>query len=175
MKTVRCCYFLPGVGEIQRVHEHLASRVGSDVLLCPLYGALSLEAQRKAIVPAPAGMRKVVLATNIAETSLTIEGIRLVVDSAQERVARFDARTGLTRLVTQRISQASNDAARGARRTTGAGYLFTSAGQRTGGAGGGAKRSGNLTQRPFRFIDGGVAVGMSRSGIAFLAWTGRRR
>ncbi|MEA7609048.1 ATP-dependent helicase HrpB, partial [Salmonella enterica subsp. enterica serovar Virginia] len=99
--------FLPGVGEIQRVHEHLASRVGSDVLLCPLYGALSLEAQRKAIVPAPAGIRKVVLATNIAETSLTIEGIRLVVDSAQERVARFDARTGLTRLVTQRISQAS--------------------------------------------------------------------
>lgn len=99
--------FLPGVGEIQRVHEHLASRVGSDVLLCPLYGALSLEAQRKAIVPAPAGMRKVVLATNIAETSLTIEGIRLVVNSAQERVARFDARTGLTRLVTQRISQAS--------------------------------------------------------------------
>lgn len=99
--------FLPGVGEIQRVHEHLASRVGSDVLLCPLYGVLSLEAQRKAIVPAPAGMRKVVLATNIAETSLTIEGIRLVVDSAQERVARFDARTGLTRLVTQRISQAS--------------------------------------------------------------------
>lgn len=99
--------FLPGVGEIQRVHEHLASRVGSDVLLCPLYGALSLEAQRKAIVPAPAEMRKVVLATNIAETSLTIEGIRLVVDSAQERVARFDARTGLTRLVTQRISQAS--------------------------------------------------------------------
>ncbi|EDU0501442.1 ATP-dependent helicase HrpB [Salmonella enterica subsp. salamae] len=99
--------FLPGVGEIQRVHEHLASRVGRDVLLCPLYGALSLEAQRKAIVPAPAGMRKVVLATNIAETSLTIEGIRLVVDTAQERVARFDARTGLTRLVTQRISQAS--------------------------------------------------------------------
>ncbi|HCL5343758.1 TPA: ATP-dependent helicase HrpB [Salmonella enterica] len=99
--------FLPGVGEIQRVHQHLASRVGRDVLLCPLYGALSLESQRKAIVPAPAGMRKVVLATNIAETSLTIEGIRLVVDSAQERVARFDARTGLTRLVTQRISQAS--------------------------------------------------------------------
>lgn len=99
--------FLPGVGEIQRVHEHLASRIGNDVLLCPLYGALSLEAQRKAIVPAPVGMRKVVLATNIAETSLTIEGIRLVVDSAQERVARFDARTGLTRLVTQRISQAS--------------------------------------------------------------------
>ncbi|WP_200552624.1 ATP-dependent helicase HrpB [Kosakonia sp. LAM2021] len=99
--------FLPGVGEIQRVQEQLASRVGSDVLLCPLYGALPLSEQRKAILPAPAGQRKVVLATNIAETSLTIEGIRLVVDSAQERVARFDARSGLTRLLTQRISVAS--------------------------------------------------------------------
>lgn len=99
--------FLPGVGEIQRVQEQLAERVASDVLLCPLYGALPLSEQRKAILPAPPGFRKVVLATNIAETSLTIEGIRLVVDSAQERVARFDARTGLTRLVTQRVSQAS--------------------------------------------------------------------
>ncbi|MDM2931794.1 ATP-dependent helicase HrpB [Citrobacter sp. Cm046] len=99
--------FLPGVGEIQRVQEQLASRVGSDVLLCPLYGALSLTEQRQAILPAPQGKRKVVLATNIAETSLTIEGIRLVVDCAQERVARYDARTGLTRLITQRISQAS--------------------------------------------------------------------
>ncbi|HEM6744020.1 TPA: ATP-dependent helicase HrpB [Citrobacter farmeri] len=99
--------FLPGVGEILRVQEHLNTRVGSDVLLCPLYGALPLNDQRKAILPAPQGMRKVVLATNIAETSLTIEGIRLVVDCAQERVARFDARTGLTRLITQRISHAS--------------------------------------------------------------------
>lgn len=99
--------FLPGVGEIQRVQEHLASRVASDVLLCPLYGALSLSEQRQAILPAPVGKRKVVLATNIAETSLTIEGIRLVVDCAQERVARFDVRSGLTRLVTQRVSQAS--------------------------------------------------------------------
>lgn len=99
--------FLPGVGEIQRVQEHLATRVGSDVVLCPLYGALTLAEQRQAILPAPQGQRKVVLATNIAETSLTIEGIRLVVDCAQERVARYDARTGLTRLITQRISQAS--------------------------------------------------------------------
>jgi len=99
--------FLPGVGEIQRVQEQLAGRVGTDVALCPLYGALSLADQRKAILPAEKGTRKVVLATNIAETSLTIEGIRLVVDCAQERVARFDPRTGLTRLVTQRISQAS--------------------------------------------------------------------
>lgn len=99
--------FLPGVGEIQRVQNLLAERVADDVLLCPLYGALPLSEQRQAILPAPAGKRKVVLATNIAETSLTIEGIRLVVDSAQERVARFDVRTGLTRLLTQRVSQAS--------------------------------------------------------------------
>lgn len=99
--------FLPGVGEILRVQEQLATRVGRDVVLCPLYGALTLSEQRQAIVPAPQGKRKVVLATNIAETSLTIEGIRLVVDCAQERVARYDARTGLTRLITQRISQAS--------------------------------------------------------------------
>ncbi len=99
--------FLPGVGEILRVQEQLAERVASDVLLCPLYGALPLAEQRKAILPAPAGKRKVVLATNIAETSLTIEGIRLVVDCALERVARFDPRTGLTRLITQRVSQAS--------------------------------------------------------------------
>ena len=99
--------FLPGVGEILRVQEQLATRVGGDVVLCPLYGALTLAEQRQAIFPAPQGKRKVVLATNIAETSLTIEGIRLVVDCAQERVARYDARTGLTRLITQRISQAS--------------------------------------------------------------------
>ena len=99
--------FLPGTREIQRVQEQLAGRVGSDVLLCPLYGALTLAEQRKAILPPPAGQRKVVLATNIAETSLTIEGIRLVVDTAQERVAQFDPRNGLTRLITQRVSQAS--------------------------------------------------------------------
>ena len=99
--------FLPGVGEILRVQEQLATRVGGDVVLCPLYGALTLAEQRLAILPAPQGKRKVVLATNIAETSLTIEGIRLVVDCAQERLARYDARTGLTRLITQRISQAS--------------------------------------------------------------------
>ncbi|WP_312042555.1 ATP-dependent helicase HrpB [Erwinia sp.] len=99
--------FLPGVAEIQRVQTQLASLVASDVDLSPLYGALPLADQRKAILPAPVGRRKVVLATNIAETSLTIEGIRLVVDSALERTALFDTRTGLTRLQTQRVSQAS--------------------------------------------------------------------
>lgn len=99
--------FLPGVAEINRVQGLLGERVAADVLLCPLYGALPLEAQQRAIHPAPAGHRKVVLATNIAETSLTIEGIRLVVDSGLERVAEFDPRSGLSRLITRRISQAS--------------------------------------------------------------------
>ena len=99
--------FLPGVGEIQRVQTQLAAMIGSDIDLCPLYGALPLTEQRKAILPAAPGRRKVVLATNIAETSLTIEGIRLVVDAALERTGLFDTRTGLTRLITQRVSQAS--------------------------------------------------------------------
>ncbi|MFD3245226.1 ATP-dependent helicase HrpB [Rahnella aquatilis] len=99
--------FLPGVAEITRVQNLLTGRLAQDVDLCPLYGALSLDQQQKAIQPSPAGRRKVVLATNIAETSLTIEGIRLVVDSGLERSAQFDPRSGLTRLVTQRISQAS--------------------------------------------------------------------
>ncbi|MEQ1975993.1 ATP-dependent helicase HrpB [Xenorhabdus sp. SGI240] len=99
--------FLPGVGEIQRVLSQLAGKINDDTLLCPLYGALSLAEQRKAITPAPVGMRKVVLATNIAETSLTIDGIRLVVDSGLERAGRFEPKSGLTRLMTQRISQAS--------------------------------------------------------------------
>ena len=99
--------FLPGVAEIERVKRELESRVAEDVDLTPLYGALPLAAQRRAILPAPPGRRKVVLATNIAETSLTIEGIRLVVDSALERAAQFDARSGVTRLLTQRVSQAS--------------------------------------------------------------------
>ncbi|WP_308738026.1 ATP-dependent helicase HrpB [Serratia liquefaciens] len=99
--------FLPGVAEINRVLERLNGEVAADTELCPLYGALPLAQQQKAIQPAPTGHRKVVLATNIAETSLTIEGIRLVVDSGLERVARYDVRNGLTRLVTQRISQAS--------------------------------------------------------------------
>lgn len=73
--------FLPGVAEINRVLERLTGEVANDTDLCPLYGALPLAQQQKAIQPAAPGRRKVVLATNIAETSLTIEGIRLVVDS----------------------------------------------------------------------------------------------
>lgn len=99
--------FLPGMGEIEKTFAELAQVVSEDILLCPMYGALSIKEQQQAIQPAPEGKRKVVLATNIAETSLTIEGIRLVVDSGFERVGLFNPRTGLTKLVKQRISQAS--------------------------------------------------------------------
>ena len=101
--------FLPGQAEIRRVHQQLADALGSrsDILLCPLHGELDLNAQRAAIEPAPAGRRKVVLATNIAETSLTIDGVRVVIDAGQARVPRFDPGSGMTRLDTQRISRAS--------------------------------------------------------------------
>ena len=101
--------FLPGQAEIRRVHqslqEVLADRPG--ILLCPLHGELDLNAQRAAIEPAPKGQRKVVLATNIAETSLTIDGVRVVIDAGLARVPRFDPGSGMTRLDTQRISRAS--------------------------------------------------------------------
>ncbi len=101
--------FLPGQAEIRRVNEMLAEHLSErgEVVLCPLHGELELTAQRAAIEPAPAGKRKVVLATNIAETSLTIEGVRVVVDAGLARVPRFDPGSGMTRLETRRISRAS--------------------------------------------------------------------
>ncbi|BDR12518.1 ATP-dependent helicase HrpB [Vibrio sp. STUT-A11] len=98
--------FLPGVAAIKQVEERL-SHLPTEVEVCPLYGQLSFAEQQKAISPAAKGKRKVVLATNIAETSLTIEGIRLVVDSGLERIARFDLKNGLTRLEQVRIVQSS--------------------------------------------------------------------
>ncbi len=101
--------FLPGQAEIRRVHEQLAEALAgrTEIMLCPLHGELDLAAQRAAIEPAPAGRRKVVLATNIAETSLTIDGVRVVIDAGLERVPRFDPASGMTRLDTQRIARAS--------------------------------------------------------------------
>jgi ATP-dependent helicase HrpB len=101
--------FLPGQAEIRRVNEQLAESLAGrrDILLCPLHGELDLSAQRAAIEPAPPGLRKVVLATNIAETSLTIDGVRVVIDAGLARVPRFDPNSGMTRLDTQRISRAS--------------------------------------------------------------------
>ena len=98
--------FLPGAGEIRQVMNLLEDRLPPDVLLCPLYGNLSSASQNEAIAPAPAHKRKVVLATSIAETSLTIEGVRMVVDAGLARLSRFDPSSGLSRLVTERVSLA---------------------------------------------------------------------
>ncbi|SFL94471.1 ATP-dependent helicase HrpB [Marinobacter zhejiangensis] len=105
--------FLPGAGEIRRVESALRAQLPAGVRLAPLYGNLRNDDQDKAIAPAPAGERKVVLATAIAETSLTIEGIRVVVDSGQQRRAVFDPNSGMSRLVTGRLSKASAEQRRG--------------------------------------------------------------
>ncbi len=106
--------FLPGQGEIVRVAERLAERVSDPAVeLAPLYGALPPAAQDRAIAPAPAGRRKVVLATSIAQTSLTIEGVRVVIDAGLSRVPRYDPASGLTRLDTVRVSAAAADQRRG--------------------------------------------------------------
>jgi ATP-dependent helicase HrpB len=102
--------FLPGAGEIRRV-EGLMHGVDADVI--PLYGNLPPDQQDRAILPSPPGRRKVVLATSIAETSLTIEGVRVVVDAGLSRVPRFSPRTGMTRLATVRVSRASAEQRRG--------------------------------------------------------------
>jgi ATP-dependent helicase HrpB len=99
--------FLPGRREIEQVAQQLAAATDPHTLVSPLHGQLSAEAQDAAIRPAPEGKRKVVLATDIAETSLTIEGISVVVDSGLARRPRFDPRNGLTRLETVRISQSN--------------------------------------------------------------------
>jgi ATP-dependent helicase HrpB len=106
--------FLPGAAEIRRTAERLAESVRDpSVNIVQLYGALDAETQDRAISPPPAGKRKVVLATSIAETSLTIEGVRIVVDSGLSRVPRFEPAVGLTRLETVRVSRASADQRRG--------------------------------------------------------------
>lgn len=98
--------FLPGEGEIRQVAALLRDGLPGDVVLRPLFGAMKLAEQRAAIAPTPAGQRKVVLATAIAETSLTIEDVRIVVDGGRSRRARFDPGSGMSRLVTEPVSRA---------------------------------------------------------------------
>jgi len=106
--------FLPGQGEITRVAAMLAERVRDPLVeMAPLYGALDARTQDRAVAPAAPGRRKVVLATSIAETSLTIEGVRVVIDSGLMRVPRFEPDLGLTRLETVRVSRANADQRRG--------------------------------------------------------------
>ena len=97
--------FLPGAAEIERTAERLNPPAGVEVH--KLYGALEGSVQRAAIEPPPPGTRKIVLATSIAETSLTLDGVRIVVDSGLARRPRYDRAAGLTRLVTERASQAA--------------------------------------------------------------------
>lgn len=104
--------FLPGGAEIRRVAERL-ERLPVNVVVYPLHGDLGREAQDAAIAPSPPGQRKIVLATAIAETSLTIEGVRVVIDAGLARLPRFDLASGMTRLVTERVSQAAAEQRRG--------------------------------------------------------------
>ncbi|RXH31643.1 ATP-dependent helicase HrpB [Bradyrhizobium zhanjiangense] len=106
--------FLPGAAEIRRTENFLGERVqDASIEIVPLFGALDAAVQDRAIAPAPKGTRKVVLATSIAETSLTIEGVRIVVDSGLARVPRYEPDIGLTRLETVRASRAAVDQRRG--------------------------------------------------------------
>ena len=106
--------FLPGAAEIRRTETQLKERVDDpNVDIVVLFGALDAREQDRAISPAPAGRRKLVLATSIAETSLTIEGVRVVIDSGLSRVPRYEPDVGLTRLETVRVSRAAADQRRG--------------------------------------------------------------
>ncbi|UVI32607.1 ATP-dependent helicase HrpB [Paenibacillus spongiae] len=106
--------FLPGAGEIRRVHGILASMsLGADIRITPLYGNLTPEAQDRAVAESAPGERKIVLATSIAESSITVRGVRIVIDSGLSRVPRFSPRTGMARLETVPVSLASADQRRG--------------------------------------------------------------
>jgi ATP-dependent helicase HrpB len=105
--------FLPGAAEIRRTQRLLDGRLDSSVDVVALYGALAGEEQDRAISPSPPGRRKIVLATSIAETSITIEGVRIVIDSGLSRVPRYEPDVGVTRLETVRVSGAAADQRRG--------------------------------------------------------------
>jgi len=115
--------FLPGIAEIRRTADRLGD-LGPEIDVLPLYGDLSAEAQDRAIRPSPKGRRKVVLATSIAETSLTIEGTAIVVDSGLKRAPRFDPHTGMSRLATVRVSQAAAEQRAGRAGRTGPGVSY---------------------------------------------------
>jgi ATP-dependent helicase HrpB len=117
--------FLPGEGEIRRVEETLLrSDLPANTDVRPLYGAMALSDQDQAIQASPAGRRKIVLATTIAETSLTIEGIEAVIDVGLKRVPRFDPAAGMTSLETVRVSQASAEQRKGRAGRLGPGWCY---------------------------------------------------
>jgi ATP-dependent helicase HrpB len=105
--------FLPGMREIRRVEELLLERMPEEVVVCPLHGDLPVRLQESALAPAGPGVRKVILSTAIAETSLTIPGVRAVLDCGLARASRFDPRRGMSSLVTVPVSRAQADQRRG--------------------------------------------------------------
>ena len=123
--------FLPGIGEIRRVAAVLDAAVPAEVDVRPLAGSLGLAEQDAALAPSPPGRRRVVLATDIAETSLTVAGVRVVVDAGEARVPRFDPRTGMTRLTTVTTSRASAEqrSGRAGRTEPGVAYRLWSKGE----------------------------------------------
>ncbi|MFZ1104885.1 MAG: ATP-dependent helicase HrpB, partial [Hyphomicrobiaceae bacterium] len=117
--------FLPGQAEIRRVEQRLNERLDDPaVVLAPLYGAMDMKAQDLALQPAPGGVRKVVLATSLAETSITIEGVRVVIDCGLARIPRFEPDVGVTRLETVRVSRAGAGQRRGRAGRTGPGVCY---------------------------------------------------
>jgi ATP-dependent helicase HrpB len=116
--------FLPGAAEIRRTQTLLDGRLDPDIEVVTLYGALAGDEQDRAIAPAPPGRRKIVLATSIAETSITIQGVRTVVDSGLARVPRYEPDVGVTRLETVRVSRAAADQRRGRAGRTEAGICY---------------------------------------------------
>ena len=116
--------FLPGAREIRACQRQLEARLAGRVRVLPLYGELSSEEQDAALRPAQDGLRKVILATNIAQTSITVEGVSTVVDGGLVRVARFDLGAGANRLETQRVSRASADQRAGRAGRLGPGFCY---------------------------------------------------
>ena len=117
--------FLPGTGEIRRVEQLLkVSLANAPIAVLPLYGELSQDKQDAALAPDQAGRRKVVLATSIAQTSLTVEGVQVVIDSGLLRTSRFSPRTGMSRLETRTVSRAVADQRRGRAGRLGPGYCY---------------------------------------------------
>lgn len=152
--------FLPGEGEIRKVEALLRSQVPRDCAVAPLFGAMDFKAQRAAIAPAPQG-RKVVLATAIAETSLTIEGITIVVDAGRARRARFDPASGMSRLVTEKVTraEATQRAGRAGRVAPGVAYKLWTKGE-----------EGALADYPPAEIEAGDLTGFA---LELALWGGR--
>ncbi len=167
--------FLPGQGEIRRVAEMLEARISRpDVDIAPLYGAMDARAQDLAVAPAKPGRRKIVLATSIAETSLTIEGVRVVIDSGFMRVPRYEPDIGLTRLETVRVSRANADQRRGRAGRIEAGVCYRLWEEAANGGLRPLRAAGNPVGRSVRSSARLRGLGRDRSGAARLTRSRRR-